>query len=141
MLVLCLQRILVDDYPCLLNMWSGFIGTVVLFNAYLWRCWQLFFIFNLTNVRLQAVAAAVQAAHASSHMSLDQVAEIEAEQEKIRQNNFFIKNRKLIDPKFLARLSIGSFFILMIAPLIGQIDREIEREDTYKHILHTDRSK
>ena len=38
LVVLCLQRILGVDYPCLVNIWSGYIGTVVLLNLYLWRC-------------------------------------------------------------------------------------------------------
>ena len=35
---LCFQRIVESDYPCLLNVWSGYAGTIVLFNSYLWRC-------------------------------------------------------------------------------------------------------
>jgi hypothetical protein len=48
-LLLCCQRIINDDYPCLLNIWSGYVGTVILFNSYLWRCWTLFYNFNLVS--------------------------------------------------------------------------------------------
>jgi len=51
-LLLCLQRIMGDDYPCYLNLWSGYIGLIVLFNTYLWRCWTLYFTFNLTQQML-----------------------------------------------------------------------------------------
>lgn len=51
-LLLCLQRITGDDYPCLLNLWSGYLGTIVLFNTYLWRCWTLYFRFHLTQEKL-----------------------------------------------------------------------------------------
>ncbi len=37
-LLLCIQRIMTNDYPCILNLWSGYVGTIVLFNSYLWRC-------------------------------------------------------------------------------------------------------
>lgn len=47
-----LQRIAADSYPCLLNLWTGFIGTIVLFNTYVWRCWVLYFTFELTQERL-----------------------------------------------------------------------------------------
>lgn len=35
---LCFQRIVEDNYPCVLNVWSGYVGTIILFNSYLWRC-------------------------------------------------------------------------------------------------------
>jgi len=53
--LLCLQRILGDSYPCYLNLWSGYIGLIVLFNTYLWRCWTLYFTFNLTQQMLNNV--------------------------------------------------------------------------------------
>ena len=34
----CRLSIVVDNYPCLLTLFSGYLGTVVLFNTYLWRC-------------------------------------------------------------------------------------------------------
>lgn len=53
-LVLCLQRIFVDDYPCLLNVWAAFIGTLVLCNTYLLRCWHLYFTYRVTQEKLKA---------------------------------------------------------------------------------------
>lgn len=38
LVLLCLQRIVRDSYPCLLNLWNGYIGTIILLNTYLWRC-------------------------------------------------------------------------------------------------------
>jgi len=52
-LLLCIQRIFSNSYPCLLNLWSGFIGLIVLFNTYMWRCWVLYFIFGITQERIQ----------------------------------------------------------------------------------------
>jgi hypothetical protein len=51
-MLLCFQRIISDDYPCLLTLWSGYVGTLVLFNTYLWRCWTLYFKFHLTQQKL-----------------------------------------------------------------------------------------
>ena len=45
-----------DGYPCLLNIWAGYCGTVLLLNTYLWRCWELYYIFTLTNMRIQNLA-------------------------------------------------------------------------------------
>lgn len=49
---LCIQRIIGDSYPCVLNVWSSFIGLIVICNAYAWKCWVLYFKFNLTHQRL-----------------------------------------------------------------------------------------
>jgi len=51
----CFQRIIVDEYPCLVSLWTGWVGLIVLFNAYMWRCWQLYFTFQLTQERLDGV--------------------------------------------------------------------------------------
>jgi len=108
-LALCLQRILVDSYPCLLNMWCGFVGTVVLLNVYLWRCWLLYFHFNLTAVRLRTEStrrlSGLDDRHSSSMMS-----------------NFFVKNRFLTSTSFLIKLTSIVFILLMIAPLYFSIE-------------------
>lgn len=89
--LLCLQRIIDSDYPCFLNMWSGYVGTIVLFNSYLWRCWTLFFNFNLTHVRLQS--------HDLNH------------------DNFFIKQRWLTGSDFLSKVAVTVLLVLMMPPL------------------------
>ena len=94
---LCFQRIFVKDYPCLLNIWSGYIGTVILFNSYLWRCWTLYFNFNLTHVRLQR-----------STRVLDGGGD--------NMQNFFIRNRWMTGGAFLFKLSAIVFCLLMIPP-------------------------
>jgi len=89
---LCLQRMISNDYPCLLNMWSGHIGTVVLMNTYLWRCWSLYFTYNLTQQKLE-------------NKSLDSLP-------------FFIRNRKYISAQFLGTLSVCLLVVLMIPALV-----------------------
>lgn len=46
--ILCLQRIAGDSYPCLLNIWSSYLGVLLLFNTYLWRCWSLYYLHHQT---------------------------------------------------------------------------------------------
>jgi hypothetical protein len=41
-----MQRVFANIYPCTLNLWSGYVGTLVLFNCYIWRCWTLYFRFR-----------------------------------------------------------------------------------------------
>lgn len=60
--LLCMQRVFANVYPCTLNLWSGYVGTLVLFNCYIWRCWTLYFRFRraqameVTNQRTRARA-------------------------------------------------------------------------------------
>lgn len=49
----CAQRIIGDDYPCYLNLWSGFVGAILLCNAYLVRCWLLYYDYRLTQARVR----------------------------------------------------------------------------------------
>ena len=35
---LSFRSIIGDNYPCLITLWSGYVGTIILFNSYLWRC-------------------------------------------------------------------------------------------------------
>jgi len=51
--ILSVQRFVADDYPCMLNVWGSYIGTLVLLNAYLWRCWTLYFNFYQTQAKLE----------------------------------------------------------------------------------------
>jgi hypothetical protein len=52
---LCMQRIIGDGWPCLLNLWSSWVGSIVLCNVFVWRCWVLFFKFKLTEQRIRNI--------------------------------------------------------------------------------------
>jgi len=87
-LILCLQRIYVETYPCLVNVWSGFIGIIILFNTYLWRCWVLFFTFQLTQERLEG---------------------------RKKAESTFLKNRFLISHPFLIKF-VGTLTVILNLP-------------------------
>jgi hypothetical protein len=87
-ILLCIQRIERDQYPCLLNVWSGFIGLVVLFNTYIWRCWVLYFTFGITQERLDGVS---------------------------KQNSLFVKNRYFISAPFAFKF-MGSLTVILVLP-------------------------
>ena len=40
-----------DEYPCIVTLWSGYIGTIMIANSYVVRCWNLFFAFRSTGVK------------------------------------------------------------------------------------------
>jgi hypothetical protein len=90
-MLLCFQRIISDDYPCLLTLWSGYVGTLVLFNTYLWRCWTLYFKFHLTQQKLQ-----------QGKQGLENLP-------------FFIRNKHYISPLFLLKFT-GTLTILLCLP-------------------------
>eukprot|EP00457_Paulinella_chromatophora_P005860 gb/GEZN01005878.1/.p1 GENE.gb/GEZN01005878.1/~~gb/GEZN01005878.1/.p1 ORF type:complete len:482 (-),score=58.94 gb/GEZN01005878.1/:222-1667(-) len=83
-----LQRIAADGYPCLMNLWTGFVGLVVLFNTYLWRCWVLYFTFELTQERLKGIK---------------------------RRESLFMKNRHLIANPFAFKF-LGTLTCILILP-------------------------
>jgi len=87
-LALCVQRIIVDSYPCLLNLWSGFIGLLVLFNTYMGRCWVLYFTFSLTKERLEG---------------------------KKKSQSFFLRNRYFASGEFLFQV-LGTLTVILIFP-------------------------
>lgn len=142
-ILLCFQRIVVKDYPCILNMvqqhdthtrtqcqhasrnrerkihmhrysqnhlalflsssslqWSGYIGTIILFNSYLWRCWTLYFNFNLTHVRLHSSTRSLDGSDGGTNL------------------NFFIRNRWMTSSRFLMKVATTVFVLLMIPPFI-----------------------
>jgi hypothetical protein len=103
--LLCIQRIMVASYPCFLNLWSGYIGTIVLFNAYLWRCWTLYFTYNLTQEKL---AGAASRASVSSPASL-------SDSSVHSRKSFFLSNQHLIKSDFLAKF-FGSILVLLLLP-------------------------
>lgn len=94
-----LQRIAADSYPCLLNLWSGFIGVIVLFNTYLWRCWVLYFTFELTQERLKGTK---------------------------KSESRFIKHRYLVSPSFALRF-MGTLSVWLLLPcgILTASDRAI----------------
>jgi len=87
-LTLGIQRIVGNAWPCLLTLWSAYIGLSVLFNIYLWRCWVLFFTFQLTQERLE---------------------------KKKKSESFYITNRYLVSPPFLFKV-FGSLSVILILP-------------------------
>mmetsp|Transcript_35082 Transcript_35082/g.68882 ORF Transcript_35082/g.68882 Transcript_35082/m.68882 type:complete len:460 (+) Transcript_35082:48-1427(+) len=87
--LMCAQRIMGDSYPCLLNMWSGFAGTLLLLNTYVWRCWVLYFTFNLTQQRIL-------------NKSVDKLP-------------FFIRNRHYSSSPFLLKF-LGSCTVALLLP-------------------------
>lgn len=88
-LALCIQRIYEETYPCMLNLWSGFIGLIMLFTGYLWRCWSLYFTFHLTRCRI--------------------------EMKSLETMPFFIRNRHYISAPFLIRV-LGTVSIIFLFP-------------------------
>jgi len=95
---LCLQRMVGDTYPCLVNLWCSHIGTIVLFNTYLWRCWSLYFTYNLTQTKLEN-----------------------------KEVSFFVQNKRYQNPKFLACLSVSVLLVLLIPALVLSVtDSEIK---------------
>lgn len=46
MVATCAQRLFVDDYPCVLNMWMGYFGVFCVANVFVIRCWILYSNFN-----------------------------------------------------------------------------------------------
>jgi len=98
-LSLCTQRIIASTYPCLLNLWSGFIGLLILFNTYMWRSWTLYFIFGLTQERIQNVKKA---------------------------DSFFLKHRWLLNNDFLVQF-FGTLTVVLALPcgLITATDRSL----------------
>lgn len=99
--LLCFQRIFADDYPCMLTMWSGHIGTIVLFNTYLWRCWTLYFTFHLTQQKLLQSKAALQAASTDASSS---------------KLPFFIRNRRYVSSLFLFKVT-GMIMVILLLPI------------------------
>lgn len=87
--LMCCQRILGDSYPCVLNIWSGYVGTITLFNVYIWRCWVLYFTFNLTQ-----------------HRILNKTME---------ELPYFLRNRRWITGPFLVKL-LGTLLVVLLLP-------------------------
>jgi len=90
-LVLCLQRIFVDDYPCVLNIWTQYIGTLVLCNTYLLRCWHLYFKYYMTQEKLNA------------RPNID------------TDSTFFIKYRRFTGVRFFAT-GLACIIVLLVIP-------------------------
>lgn len=89
LLSLGFQRLYSNRYPCLFNMWTTWIGTIVLFNTYLWRCWSLYFTFHLTQEKLETKSW-----------------------EKLP---WYTRNRHYTSGPFLVRL-FGTLFVLLLLP-------------------------
>lgn len=92
LLLLCLQRIIHDYYPCIVNIWAGYVGTVVLFNTYLWRGWTLYFTFHLTQQKL---------------MQLDEA-----------DAPYFIRHRHYVSTSFLMKVMITITILLLLPAAI-----------------------
>jgi len=100
MIVLCLQRIFRDEYPCWLNVWSGYVGTVVLLNTYIWRCWTLYFKFRLTQQRLL--------------------------QKGLQNLPWFIRKKQFSSGVFLAKLSaVTTVFLTLPCGMLTAVDSAI----------------
>eukprot|EP01006_Ploeotia_vitrea_P039096 TRINITY_DN66311_c4_g4_i2.p1 TRINITY_DN66311_c4_g4~~TRINITY_DN66311_c4_g4_i2.p1 ORF type:complete len:556 (-),score=324.22 TRINITY_DN66311_c4_g4_i2:198-1865(-) len=98
--VLCVQRIYDDSFPCLLNLYAAFFGSIVLLNLYLARCWTLWFNYNLT---LKMLAG-----------------------KSTLENNFFLRNKHLISLPIITRVLAVVTFILMLPCVVLSItDSEI----------------
>lgn len=50
---LCTQRIFYYTYPCIVNVWQGYIGIISIGNIYLIRSWKLYCRFSLTQQQLE----------------------------------------------------------------------------------------
>jgi hypothetical protein len=103
-IVLCIQRIAGSSYPCMANLWTSYIGIVILFNTYLWRCWTLYFSFNVTQLRLSGVDMN------SANLP------------------FFIKNRFYASSEFLTKFTAVLFLILMIPAIVTSFNPDVQSD-------------
>lgn len=85
----CFQRIFSKEYPCVLNLWSGWIGLLVIFTSYLWRGWLLYFVYNLAIARLNM--------------------------KKLQDIPFFVRNRHYASGPFLIRF-FGAICVILMMP-------------------------
>jgi hypothetical protein len=87
------QRLLGDSYPCYLNLWASYVGTLVLCNTYLIRCFHLFFKYFLTQEKL------------NRSLEIDKGG---------LDDSFFIRYRNWTNVSFLAKIQIAFLLLLLI---------------------------
>jgi len=111
--LLCFQRIFADDYPCLLTLWSGHVGTILLLNVYLCRCWTLYYTFHLTQERVLAAKDAT----------------------RTKRPSFFMRNKHLIGALFLFKL-FGIVTVVLVAPcgILTATNPELAHQKGEPHI-------
>lgn len=114
-LLTALQRVVGDEWPCSLTLWGGQLGSIALCNAYIWRCWVLYFTFNLTQQRLEnrKIDEEVKAGKPPSDPLTV-------------KRYFFIKHRHLIRSPFLIKF-LGSISVVMMLPcaILSATNKEI----------------
>jgi len=91
-----------DTFPCALLLFGATILILGLFIAYLWRCWILFFCFNL--------------AEAQKHYKED-----------ANFKNFFLLNRHRIKTEYLSK-NLGSLLVILVFPVawwVAHTDRTV----------------
>ncbi len=88
--VTCVQRIVGTLYPCYLNLWASFVGTLVLCGTYLIRCWHLYFKYCLTQEKLST------------------------EENRNEDNTFFIRYRKYTNVSFLTKILVAVCLLSLI---------------------------
>ncbi|SPQ96644.1 unnamed protein product (mitochondrion) [Plasmodiophora brassicae] len=52
MVVLCMQRVFWKTYPCVLNLWQGYLGLIAIGNIYAVRAWMLYCAYTVTQLQI-----------------------------------------------------------------------------------------
>lgn len=112
--VLCVQRSY-DGISCLVQMWSTYFAFVLIGAVYIWRCWSLYFTFNLTLERLNNVAW---------------------------KDSKFIRNRYYLSTEFMLKLlPVFVINLMMPAGLLTAHDEDIDAGDNHGDDCNSDASK
>lgn len=116
--VLCVQRIFDEDYPCWLNVWQQFIGIILLLNVYVIRCWILYFNYNHTQWLLSNNRGFTRLTdHQDDDDSKDVVDEARHDLEQ-QEQDFFFRYKKFTDMTWLSRAMVVVLIILLIPAII-----------------------
>ena len=93
-LFLCLQRLFAESIPCWLTLWAGYLGTILICNTYLIRCWILYFTFRST----------IKMAERDLHEP---------------QLNWFVRNKYLRDVYLLSFVGILMSLLLLLPAMVA----------------------
>ena len=127
---ICVQRIV--EYPCWIILFSGYIGTIILCNIYVIRCWTLFFHYYLTQAKLaeqkptrvgstqMIIGGRVSnAAPSPTHQRKPSAVSQNRKIQLIPTNsNFFLRNQHLISKRVLAKYFLATVVVFWLPAFI-----------------------
>lgn len=116
--------ILIDNFPCMLTNWGAIVGTVVLLNTYLWRCWIVYFRYNLAlnrKLKLKSLNKAKMQKRRSLAISntAEEKASLTADDSAADSEEFtdwWIEHRKYVDSSFLIKV-LGTLSCILMLPV------------------------